>query len=158
MMPLLLSLPAQQPSPVTQLAVKRLVTFFEGLSCQSLSQLDAFYTENAWFKNPLNDVRGARQIRRVFNPMYAAMHEPRFVVTDSSIESNQCLVTWEFEFYFNRLDKTSAQKIRGVSHIQFTAVGLVDFQRDYWDTAQESYTKLPSVGGLVRWLKKWVKW
>lgn len=139
MTPLLLSSPAQQPSPVTQLAVNRLVAFFEGLSCQSLSQLDAFYTDNAWFKNPFNDVRGARQIRRVFDPMYAAMHKPKFVVTDSRIESDQCLLTWEFEFYFNRLDRTSVQTIRGVSHIQFTALGLVNFHRDYWDTAKELY-------------------
>lgn len=44
--------------------------------------------------------------------------------------------------------------IPGGSHLKFTADGLVDFHRDYWDAAEELYEKLPVVGRLMHWLKK----
>ena len=145
--------PAQQLQ-ATQLAVTRLIAYFERLSPDSLKQLDSLYTANTWFKDPFNEVRGVREVRDIFSHMYGALDKPRFVVTDSVTETNQCFLTWNFEFYFRSFDKTTQQTIRGCSHIKFTADGLVDFHRDYWDAAEELYEKLPFVGGLMRWLKK----
>ena len=145
--------PAQQLHP-TRLAVTRLIAYFEGLSPDSLGQLDSLYTANTWFKDPFNEVRGVGAVRDIFSHMYVALDRPRFVVTDSVTETSQCFLTWNFEFYFRNFDKTTLQNIRGCSHIKFTADGLVDFHRDYWDAAEELYEKLPWVGGLMRWLKR----
>ncbi len=144
---------AQQQSHVTQLAVSRLIAFFEALSPERLGEIDSLYSGNAWFKDPFNEVRGVHEVRGIFSHMYEALHRPRFIVTDSITEGDQCFLTWDFEFYFKRFDKTTMQTIRGGSHIKFTADGRVDFHRDYWDAAEELYEKLPWVGGLMRWLK-----
>ena len=134
--------------------ISRLVAYFESLSPDNLDQLVNFYTANAYFKDPFNEVRGLLAVRSIFAHMYQALEQPRFVVTDTIAQGDQCFLTWNFEFYFKGFDKTALQTIRGGSHLKFTANGLVDFHRDYWDAAEELYEKLPWLGGLMRWLKK----
>jgi hypothetical protein len=36
--------------------------------------------------------------------------------------------------------------MRGVSHLRSIADGKVNFHRDYWDTGEELYMKLPAIG------------
>ena len=141
-------------NPELDAHVNRLVTYFESLSPDSLGQLAEVYTPDAYFKDPFNEVRGLDAVRGIFQHMFEALHQPRFVVTDTIAQGEQCFVAWNFEFFFKGVEKPALQTIRGGSHIKFTADGRVNFHRDYWDAAEELYEKLPWVGGLMRWLKK----
>ena len=134
-------------------AVARIIAFFETLSPEKLPQLGAFYTPDAAFKDPFNDVRGVPAITHIFSHMYVALRQPRFVVTASVTQGRQCFLTWDFEFYFRRFDTTTLQTVRGASHLTLTEAGLIDRHRDYWDAAEELYEKLPVVGRVMRWLK-----
>ena len=134
--------------------VARLVDFFEHLSAERVGQLGTIYSPHVWFKDPFNDVRGVAAIARIFSHMYTALDRPRFVVTGTVTQGNQCFLTWDFEFYFRRFDTTRLQTVRGASHLQLTDAGLIAQHRDYWDAAEELYEKLPVVGSLMRWLKK----
>ena len=101
-MPLLpLPLPLAVPPKVA-----RIITFFETLSPDQLAQLPAFYTHQASFKDPFNEVHGLRAIGKIFSHMYVALDRPRFVVTDAITQGDQCFLTWNFEFYFLRFDTT----------------------------------------------------
>lgn len=142
------------PTPPNHAAAARVVDFFETLSPASLDRLDAFYTPDAYFKDPFNEVRGLAAVRGIFSHMYEVLEQPRFVVTGRIVDGDQCFLTWNFEFRFKRFDRATLQTVRGGSHLKFTADGLIDFHRDYWDAAEELYEKLPVVGGLMRWLKK----
>ena len=133
--------------------VERIADFFENLSRERLAQLDAVYTENARFKDPFNEVRGVPGIRRVFEHMYASLHEPRFIVTQRVVDGAQCFLVWEFRFRMRRFDTHTEQVIRGGSHLQLADDGRITDHRDYWDAAEELYEKLPLIGGLMRWLK-----
>ncbi len=132
----------------------RIIAFFETLSPSKLAELSAVYTPDAAFKDPFNEVRGVAAIARIFSHMYTALDRPRFVVTSTVTQGNQCFLTWDFEFYFRRFDTTRLQTVRGASHLQLTDAGLIAQHRDYWDAAEELYEKLPVVGPLMRWLKK----
>ena len=134
--------------------VARIITFFETLSPEQLALLPAFYTPQAAFKDPFNDVRGLNAIETIFSHMYVALDRPRFVVTDAITQGHQCFLTWNFEFYFRRFDTTTLQTVRGGSHLKLSEAGLIEVHRDYWDAAEELYEKLPAVGSLMRWLKK----
>lgn len=134
--------------------VNRLVAYFESLSPESLGQLDEVYAPDVYFKDPFNEVRELDAVRGIFMHMFEALHQPRFIVTDTIAQGEQCFLTWNFEFFFKGFEKPALQTIRGGSHIKFTSDGRVDFHRDYWDAAEELYEKLPWVGGLMRWLKK----
>ncbi len=142
------------PAPPMREAAARVVDFFETLTPASLDRLDAFYTPQAYFKDPFNEVRGLAAIREIFSHMYEALEQPRFVVTGCIVDGTQCFLTWNFEFRFKNFARSQLQTVRGGSHLTFDAQGLLDFHRDYWDAAEELYEKLPVVGGLMRWLKK----
>ena len=92
-------------------------------------------------------------IQAVFEHMYVSLHEPRFVVREAIVQGGQCFLVWDFLFRFKRFS-SEPQCIRGGSHLQYGADGRITLHRDYWDTAEELYEKLPGVGALMRWLKR----
>jgi steroid Delta-isomerase len=142
------------PTSTDPAAVKALVVFFEQLSPNSLPQLHQLYATDARFKDPFNEVQGTADIEAIFQHMFAALHEPHFVVTGQVQQGDQCFLTWDFRFRFRRFDTTTLQTVRGASHLVFNDQGQVTLHRDYWDAAEELYEKLPLVGGLMRWLKR----
>ncbi len=133
--------------------VARLIDFFEGLKREDLPRLGEFYADDARFKDPFNEVQGVAAIRAVFEHMYRALDEPRFVVHDTVAQGEQCFLTWDFLFRFRRF-RDELQTVRGGSHLRFAADGRIAMHRDYWDAAEELYEKLPLVGSLMRWLKR----
>ncbi len=135
-------------------AVNNIVAYFETLTEVSVSRLPEYYTDNAYFKDPFNEVRGVKHIQHIFAHMYTALDKPRFIITTKIVEDNACFLVWDFKFYMKKYDKTKEQIIRGGSHLILNADGKIVSHRDYWDAAEELYEKLPVVGGVMRWLKK----
>jgi ketosteroid isomerase-like protein len=141
-------------APTRDEQVSRLIDFYERLEPGSLPRLAAFYADRARFKDPFNDVCGVEPITKVFCHMFETLAAPRFIVTNRIVQGNQCFLTWNFEFRLRGSAQAALQTIRGGSHIEFDANGLVTSHRDYWDAAEELYEKLPVLGSLMRWLKK----
>lgn len=131
-----------------------IVTFFEQLTAAGVADVGCFYDPNARFKDPFNEVQGIDAIHQIFDHMFVALREPRFVVTGRVVQGAQCFLTWDFLFYFRSLRQGREQTIRGASHLVLDEQGLITLHRDYWDAAEELYEKLPVVGGAMRWLKK----
>jgi steroid Delta-isomerase len=138
---------------VTELRIARIVTLFEQLTPADIDRLGEFYTADARFKDPFNEVQGVPAIQQVFRHMYASLHEPRFVVRDVIVQGDQCFLSWDFVFRFKRFSREQ-QTVRGGSQLQLDPIGLITLHRDYWDAAEELYEKLPLIGSLMRWLKK----
>lgn len=134
--------------------VERIVVFFETLTPASVQRIAELYTEDAYFKDPFNEVRGVSAIQHIFSHMYEQLHEPRFVVTGRVQQGEQVCLTWDFNFRFRRFSPAQAQTIHGASHLLLAPDGRIRAHRDYWDAAEELYEKLPLVGGLMRWLKR----
>lgn len=135
-------------------AVETIVAFFETLTLESVERIHTLYTEDAYFKDPFNEVRGIAPIQHIFRHMYVDLIAPRFVITSRVIEGDQVFLTWDFHFSFRKFSPTQAQCICGASHLLLAQDGRICSHRDYWDAAQELYEKLPLVGGLMRWLKR----
>ena len=135
-------------------AVNNIVNYFETLTEESVPKLPDHYVEDAYFKDPFNEVRGSKHIQHIFAHMYTALDKPRFIITSRIVEDNTCFLVWDFKFYMKKYDKTKEQTIRGGSHLILNAEGKIVSHRDYWDAAEELYEKLPVVGALMRWLKK----
>jgi steroid Delta-isomerase len=127
--------------------IDALIRYFHELTPESLARLPEFYTEDAWFKDPFNEVRGAKAIQRIFAHMFERTVEPRFLVTEKLVDENSAMLVWEFRY-------GKGQRIRGVSHLRFADDGRVAYHRDYWDAAEELYAKLPVVGAVMRGLRR----
>jgi hypothetical protein len=59
------------------------VQFFESMSPSDAQRMDRIYAPDAWFKDPFNEVRGVRDISRIFAHMFEQVDAPRFVVTEA---------------------------------------------------------------------------
>jgi hypothetical protein len=128
--------------------------YFETLQPQSLAQLNHWYSPQARFKDPFNEVQGLDAIQAVFLHMYASLENPHFVITDQVVDGHQAFLTWQFKFKFKRFDTITEQVVLGTTHLVLDDQMRITLHRDYWDAAEELYEKLPWVGGLMRWLKK----
>ncbi|MDX1668089.1 MAG: nuclear transport factor 2 family protein [Limnobacter sp.] len=135
-------------------AVVDLIHFFEHLSPQAVDDLDRHYASDAFFKDPFNEVTGVPAIKTIFSNMFEQVDNPRFEVHHAIEQNGQVFLAWHFLFEMKRFKKGEVQQCRGSSHLQLNEQGQVAFHRDYWDTAEELYEKIPVLGALMRWLRK----
>ena len=131
-----------------------LIDFFHGLSPESVARFPEFYSADAYFKDPFNEVRGVAAVQRIFTHMFDQVGEPRFIVTEKVVDDGGAMLIWTFSFRSARRGGGKTQVIRGVSHLKFDAAGKVSYHRDYWDAAEELYMKLPVLGVLMRGLRR----
>jgi ketosteroid isomerase-like protein len=133
--------------------LQKLIRFFETINTGNVSQLAQVYSEDVFFKDPFNEVRGLADVVRIFSHMFEQVDSPRFVVTNHVLQGDQAFLTWDFLFQMKRFS-TAEQCIRGATHLRFGPDGKANFHRDYWDAAEELYEKLPVLGSLMRGLKQ----
>ncbi len=129
----------------------RLHAYYEGLTPEGLGKLSEFYAEDAYFKDPFNEVNSLQAIKEIFARMYVVMDEPRFKVRGQVGVAPEVFLLWDLEFRFK--GRAAQQCIHGVSHLLFDAEGRVRYHRDYWDSAEELYCKIPILGAFMRWLR-----
>lgn len=127
---------------------ERIATFFETLSRESLARLDSIYAHDARFKDPFNDVLGVPAIAHIFSHMFDQLDSPTFKVGTRIVDGDQLMLGWVFSF--RRGDRPI--EIRGVTHMILDGDGRISLHRDYWDAAEELYSKLPLIGAPIRWL------
>lgn len=136
------------------MAMEALVEFFESVSPETISRIGDLYAADARFKDPFNAVQGVPAIEHIFRHMFTQVESPRFVVTERIAQNNSAMLAWRFEFGV-RVGKTvRPQVVNGVTHFKFDVNGKVSLHRDYWDTGEELYMKLPVLGWLLRALRR----
>ena len=133
--------------------VAHIVTMFEWLSPQDVPRLQAWYTEDAFFKDPFHEVTGLPEIKKIYAHMFEALVEPRFYVSKSFEFGDECVLLWEMHYRFRSVLR-GPQVIRGSTHLRLAPDGRIAWHRDYWDAAEELYAKLPLLGALMRWLQR----
>ncbi|MBU1427098.1 MAG: nuclear transport factor 2 family protein [Gammaproteobacteria bacterium] len=136
-----------------QAHLARFIRLFESLSREDVPKLREFYTGDAYFKDPFNEVRGHAAITGIFEHMFKQVEDPRFTVTGSILQDDEAFIVWDFRFH-TKGNGHAEQCIRGSSHLRFTADHKVYYHRDYWDAAEELYEKIPVLGSLMRFLKR----
>ena len=134
--------------------VDGIVQFFETLDRAALARIGDVYTDGAYFKDPFNEVRQVADIRRIFDHMFDEMHEPRFVVMQRIVDGDHVVLVWDFSFRLRKFRPAQAWRIHGASHLELAPDGRIAHHRDYWDTGEELYAKLPGIGPVIRWLMR----
>jgi limonene-1,2-epoxide hydrolase len=130
------------------------VRYFETLSPEAVEAMAEVYAPDAFFKDPFNEVRRVEDVQEIFRRMYANLLEPRFRVVNRIDGDGQAMLEWDFEFRIRRYRPDRLWTVHGVSHLRFAPDGRIAYHRDFWDTGEELYAKLPVVGALVRLLRR----
>ena len=131
-----------------------LICWFENLSQETLDQVPRFYAADAEFKDPFNEVRGVDAIAQIFRHMFTQVDEPRFVIGSRFSGADGVMLLWDFHFRSRGPLAPQAMTVRGATHLRFDGQGRVILHRDYWDSAEELYAKLPLIGWLMRGLQR----
>ena len=134
--------------------VSRFIDFYQTLTPASLQRIRDVYAQDAWFKDPFNDVHGADEIHRILAHMFDALTSARFVILDSVVDGDSAFLTWDFTFHVRKWKPDVEQCIHGASHVRFDVEGKAKYHRDYWDAAEELYEKLPVIGWVMRGLRR----
>ena len=130
--------------------VQLIVSMFEHMKPADVARLHMYYDQQAFFKDPFNEVRGLPAIQAVYQHMFDGLEAPRFKVLDVLVDGDQCFLTWDFSFAL----RGRPQQVHGSSHLRLGAHGRIQYHRDYWDAAAELYEKLPLLGAVLRWLRR----
>ena len=136
------------------MTIGQIIRFYDEFSPDSVVRFPEFYSADAYFKDPFNEVRGIAPIQRIFRHMFKQLGEPRFIISESLVDTDGAMLIWTFSFRVKYWGSAQAQVMRGVSHLKFDADGKVNYHRDYWDTGEELYMKLPVLGRLIRGLRR----
>jgi hypothetical protein len=135
-------------------SLTRAIAFFEQLSPADIPRMGELYAANALFKDPFNAVVGVEKIAPIFGDMFVAMTAPRFKILTAVEQGSDAFLTWDFTFRVKKLKPNETMTIHGASHLRFDESGKIILHRDYWDAAEELYSKLPLVGALMRALQR----
>ncbi len=134
--------------------IDKLISFYNNLSPETVLNVRDVYTADAYFKDPFNEFNGADRIEQIFRHMYRTLNDPRFVIRGWSGTDHDGFVIWDMHFRSRLMRGGGEQTIHGVSHIRFDVSGKVSYHRDYWDTGEELYAKLPVLGWIIRRLRR----
>lgn len=135
-------------------ALQRVTRYWETLTAESVERVGEVYTDDAYFRDPFNEVHGAAELAGVLRHMFATLEAPAFKVREALLEDGAALLVWDFTFRVRAWKPEVTRTIHGVSHLRFAADGRVAYHRDYWDAAGELYATLPLIGPVIRWLAR----
>ena len=133
--------------------MKNLRYWFENLSPESLKELSNYYSDDAFFKDPFNEINGLNKIEKIFSHMFENLENPHFIFQDEVTQNSSTFLTWDFVFTIGKTE----WKIHGGSHLRFNQQGKVNYHRDYWDVGEELIAKLPVMGGAYRFFTRKLK-
>lgn len=104
------------------------------------------FDDNAYFRDPFQEVVGVQPIINVFRHMYTMLKNPRFVILDAIGDRSGGYLRWKF-FYNDTY-------FEGVSHVEFNNEGKVTSHIDYWDAGSNVYEKIPLLGSILCLIKR----
>ena len=125
------------------------VSFFENLTQDNLDQISNIFVTDARFKDPFNDVIGIERIKAVFSHMFETTGNPKFIVNQAAYNQNTLLLQWTFNFKKSGKDWS----VEGSSMVTFNDSDLVIEHIDYWDPAEEIYSKIGLLKPLMNFLR-----
>lgn len=131
-------------------AFQKIITWYESLTQESLDQIHQLYSNDAFFKDPFNELTGIENIKKVFEHMFKEMQSPHFVFKEQIVSENKAFLVWDFNFIL----KGRPYSIHGGSHLTINSDGKVSYHRDYWDTGEELLAKIPILKIIYNQLRK----
>lgn len=126
---------------------------FAELDKDNLEHLDALYTADVHFTDPLHDVQGLETLRRYFTALYANVSELRFDFHGfDQIAEGEGYLRWVMSYRHPRLAGGRLIRVDGCSHLRWR--DKVYRHRDYFDAGALLYEHVPVLGRAIAWLKR----
>ncbi len=128
-----------------------MIRWLESLTRETTREVPRYYANDAYFRDPFNEVHSAAAIERIYAHMFEQVEAPRFRVTQRWRGEDGTVLAWDFTFGMR--GRTRTELVQGLTHLRFGMDGRIVFHRDYWDAAGELYERIPVLGAFMRMLK-----
>jgi len=135
---------------ISMQALDNFCRFFEQLAPSDIAHFDQIYANQAHFKDPFHDVDQLVDIQRIFSHMFSIAPDARFIIQQRFCHEQNAMIIWQMNLTLGQ----RSISIAGTSHLVFNDQGRVILHRDYWDTGEELFSKLPLIGAPTRWLMR----
>jgi hypothetical protein len=132
--------------------VQQLKEFYSGFSLDTITALDAIYTQDVEFRDPVHTMHGCLAVKAYMRRMATNMTHYRIHYVDELVGSNSAYLTWEMEVGHPRLKGGKPFLVRGMTQIKFT--GKVYYHEDSYDLGALVYEQVPVLGVMARGLKQ----
>lgn len=139
-------------APDLDAAIAAYVAFYEGLTPESLDQLESLCAPEVWFRDPFNDVTGVAAYRAILTRMFEDVSAPRFEVRDWAVSGRVAYLRWDFTF----IPRSAGPlwRIEGMSEVHVDAQGRIVAHVDYWDSGAQFYGRLPLLRHVIGFIRK----
>ena len=133
-------------------AVAAYVDFYEGLTPDSLGQLETLCAPEVRFRDPFNDVTGVAAYRAILARMFEDVAAPRFAVIDRAVSDRVAYLRWDFSF--TPLKGGAPWHIEGMTELHFDEQDRVIAHLDHWDSGSQFYGRLPVLRHAIGFIRK----
>lgn len=131
---------------------------FNQLSAANINILDDYYSDDAYFKDPITDVKGLKAIKDYYAHVYANVKTIRFDFSAIIREDDTQAAVWTMYLTHPSLNGGKEMTLAGNSLIKFNLeTGKVIYHRDYYDMGEFVYENIPGLGGVLKFIKKRMK-
>lgn len=124
--------------------------FFETIRPDNVGDIKGLVTDDVRFKDPFNDISGKERLCRLLAKMFEDATEVAFTMQEQAGEGRVYFLRWRFTCQPRSRLLKGPWPIDGVSMIRFSEAGLVAEHIDYWDAAEQVFSRLPFLGPLLR--------
>ncbi|MBT8766570.1 nuclear transport factor 2 family protein [Metapseudomonas boanensis] len=126
---------------------------FSTLDANRLDALEALYTPDVHFRDPLHSLNGLPAIRRYFGQMYASVRDLHYEFQGfDEVGPDRGYLRWTLRFRHPRLAGGGVIQLEGCSYLRWHE--RVYLHHDYFDAGALLYEHLPLMGRLIAWLKQ----
>lgn len=121
--------------------LENFISWYENISEKSLNDIDIFYAQEVFFKDPFNEFSSRSEVKHLFENMFENLDAPKFIFSDIVSQDNNIFITWDFDFIL----KGKQWSIHGSTHLKLGEDAKIIYHRDYWDVGEEVLLKIPGI-------------
>lgn len=140
------------PSAQTLQLIRRLKDFYAEFSVDTLSGLDAVYTQDVEFRDPVHILHGCLALKSYLRRMGGNLLQYRMRYLEEQINVDNAWFCWELDFAHRHLKGGQVITVRGMTRVRFTS--RIYSHEDCYDMGALLYEQIPLLGGVVRMLKR----
>lgn len=135
-----------------QLLLSSFKAFYQNSDELHLEQIDALYTQDVEFRDPLHTILGILALKSYMKNVYANSRDVRFEYTDELSGENWATISWLMHFRHPSLGGGKLISVRGITQIRFT--DRVFYHEDFYDLGAMIYQHVPMLGGIIRFINQ----
>ena len=132
--------------------IENFIAMYHRVNIKTLSLLPYLYHDRIHYICPLTEIHSLPDLIRYSEQAFESVLQCEFTVTDKLVMENRAALYWRLSLRHKAIDQGLPIELDGHSLLQ-QQDGLITFHRDYFDSGQLVYERLPVLGTAIRWYK-----